>query len=87
MSIEITQTDFDSIVLGIVEHQVRLGIITAAMRRQGDTDAWRREEELMMLQNIVDALRDYDVTDDYLSNQDILDLHELVILIVADCSI
>ena len=87
MSIEITQTDFDSIVLGIAEHQVRLANITAAMRRQGDTDSWRREEELMMLQNIVNALRDYDVTDDYLSNQDILDLHELVILIVADCSI
>ncbi len=87
MSIEITQADFDSIVIGIAEHQVRLADITVAMRRQGDADAWRREEELMMLQNIINALRDYDVTDDYLSTQDIFNLHELATLIVENCPV
>ena len=87
MARTILQADFDNIVLGISEHQVRLGVITVAMHRQGDPDAWRREEELMMLQNIIDALKNYDVTDDYLTDENIWYLHELATIVVEDCPI
>ena len=87
MSLTILQTDFDNIVLGIAGHQVRLGVATAALRRQGDPDAWRREEELMMLQNIIDTLRDYDVDADFLSDENIWYLHELATIVVENCPI
>jgi len=87
MALVIAQTDFDNIVLGIANHQVRLGVITVAMHRQGDPDAWRREEELMMLQNIIDALRDYDVDADFLTDENIWYLHELATIVVENCPI
>jgi len=87
MSITIVQTDFDNIVLGIADHQIRLAVVTAALRRQGDPDAWRREEELIMLQNIIDALRDYDVDADFLSDENIWYLQELATIIVENCPI
>ena len=87
MAFTITQTDFDNMVLGIAYHQVRIGIVTVALRGQGDPDAWRREEELMMLQNIIDALRDYDVTDDYLTYENIQYLNGLSKIIVSSCPI
>ena len=87
MSLTIAQTDFDNIVLGIADHQVRLGIVAAALRRQGDPDAWRREEELMILQNIIDSLRDYDVDADFLTDENIWYLHELATIVVENCPI
>lgn len=87
MSLALTQVQYDDIVLGIAAYQVDLGTIAIKMRRQGDPDAWRREEESMMLMNILDALKHYDVDADFLSSDDIWYLHELATIIVENCPI
>ena len=87
MPLSYSQTDYDNIVLGIADHQVRLAGIAANMRRQGDPDAWRREEEGMLLMNILDALKHYDVDADFLTDENIWYLHELATIIVENCPI
>lgn len=87
MSLALTQVQYDDIVLGIAAHQVDLATIAIQMRRQGDPDAWRREEEAMMLMNILDALKHYDVDADFLSSDDIWYNHELATIIVENCPI
>ena len=85
MALTMTQTEFDDMVLGIAGNQISLGIVTTAMHRQGDPDAWRREEELIMLTIIIDALKDYDVDADFLTNDNILHLRELATIIIENC--
>jgi len=40
-----------------------------------------------MLQNIIDALRDYDVDADFLTDENIWYLHELATIVVENCPI
>lgn len=87
MGLALNQTQYDDIVLGIADHQVRMATIAADMRRQGDPDAWRREEEAMMLMNILDALKHYDVDGDIFTDADIWYQHELATIIVENCPI
>lgn len=85
MPLSLSQTEFDNIVIGIAEHEVRMTNVTVAMKRQGDPDVWRQENELMMLQNILHALKHYDVDADFLSSDDIAYLHEMATQIVQNC--
>jgi hypothetical protein len=78
----ITQESHDSAVLSIADNQVRLANVCSQLRRQGDPDAWKREEEGMMLLNILDSLRDYDITFDYLSHDEIEYMYELAIILI-----
>jgi len=80
-----TQTEYDNIVLGIADHEVRITDVLVAMKRQDDPDSWRLENELMMLQNVLHALKHYDVDADFLSDDDIYYLHELATLVVQNC--
>lgn len=87
MALSLSQTRYDDIVLGIATYQVDLGSIACRMRRQGDPDAWRQEEEYMMLMNILDALKHYDVDAEFLTDADVSYLHELATIIVENCPI
>lgn len=87
MSLALTQVQYDDIVLGIADYQTDLAQTAVRMRRQGDPDAWRREEESMMLMNILDALKHYDVDAEFLSSDDIWYLHELATILVENCPI
>ena len=80
-----TQTQFDDTVLGIAEHEVRIGYIACQMRRQNDPDHNRIEEELMMLQNVLTGLRNYDITSDILTDAEIDYYFELSTQIVQNC--
>ncbi len=72
-----TQNDFDTIVIAIADkHVLRMGVV-ADLRRQGDPQAQRLEQEQMMLQNVLSAMQDYDVTSDILTDSDIEYLQEL----------
>lgn len=85
-ALEITQEKFDSIVIGIAQHQVNLASIAASMRMQDDPDAWRREEENIMLMNILDALKNYDLESGIITDKEIYYNYELVTLISESCS-
>ena len=72
-----TQDEFDDIVTAIADRHVTIMGITANLRIQGDPQARRMEEEQMLMQNVLSALQDYDVTSDLLSESDIHYLQEL----------
>jgi hypothetical protein len=83
----ITQTEYDQIVIGIANYQTDLASIMVDMKKQGDPDTWRREEEGMMLLNIFESLRDYDIESEILTDEEINILYELATNIVETCPI
>ena len=85
MPLSLSQTEYDNIVLGIADHEVRMTDVLVAMKRQGDPDCWRRENELMMLQNILHALKHYDVDAEILTDEEIWYMHEMATQIVQYC--
>lgn len=72
-----TQIEYDDKVLALASKHITLMGISADLRNQGDSEAQRLEEEQMFLQNIISALKDYDVTSDLLTSADIEYLFEL----------
>lgn len=80
-----TQETYDDIVIGIAEREVEMAVKIAALKRQGDPNVWERENELMMLQNILHALKHYDVDADFLTSEDIYYLHELATQVAQYC--
>lgn len=81
---EITQEELNDIVLSIADHQVRLANLMSILRRQGDPDAWRREKENMMLFNILDSLKNYDLTYDIFTDTEIKYLLELATILTEN---
>lgn len=81
------QTDFDSIVSAMAEYGVRLADKVAALKRQNDPDAFRREEELMLLSNCIFVLDQYDITTDWLTPAEILNANELATTVIQNCTI
>jgi hypothetical protein len=79
------QVEFDNAVLAFTQRGVDLMYITAKMKRQGDPDVRRLEQEYMFLQNVVSALRDYDITSDLLSTANIDYLFELATNVLQRC--
>ena len=80
-----TQDEFDNTVLGIADNEVRMTYVTCQLRRQNDPDCNRREEELMMLQNVLNGLRNYDITSGILTDDQINYYYELATSIVQNC--
>ena len=80
-----TQTEFDDIVIGIAGHEVRMANVTAYMKKQGDPDYLRREEEIMMLQNVLCSLKHYDIESEIITDDEIKQMYELATQIVQNC--
>lgn len=76
-----TQTELDNIILTIADKGVNRGIVTAALRRQGDPKAREMEESQIMLSNVLSSLKNYDVDSTLLSSADIDYLIELATII------
>jgi len=85
MLLIMTQDAFDEAVLGIAAHEVRIGYACCQLRRQNDPDANRVEDELMMLQNVLYGVRNYDITSEILTDEEIAYYFELSTLIVQNC--
>jgi hypothetical protein len=81
----VTQTELDDIVLCIATKGVDYAETTCDFRRQSDPDARRREEEYMMLRNIIFALHNYDLDSGILEDNEIQFLFELATLILEKC--
>lgn len=80
-----TQTQFDGIVMSIVSYGSKMSEKVVALRRQSDPAAYKREEELMMLQNLITALAFYDLSSGILDDVTIRYYHELATDIVQHC--
>lgn len=79
------QSEFDDKVLAVAQKGVVMAAHIADLRRQGDPDARRLEEEYIMLQNCLTSLKDYDITSDLLSDDDIKYVFELSTSILQTC--
>ncbi len=82
-----TQEEYDRLIQSIATYEVRMADKVAALRSQRDPDAFRREEELMLLQNVLFTLNHYDITSGILTEQEIDKCHELATIVVQNCTI
>ena len=81
----INQDYIDNLVQMIAAFTTDFGIKVLDLVVQQDPDAWRMEQTLMALQNIMWSLRDYDIDVDVFTEQEILYLEELAIQLIQDC--
>lgn len=77
MASVITQTEFDNTLEVFFLNKVKFAEKVATLKRQDDPAAFNKEEYLMMFDNIMYALRDYDVTSELLEDDEIEYLFEL----------
>ena len=66
-----TQDDLDTQVDFLCANEVKLASIAATMHRQGDPQAFFREDDLILLQNCLVTLKFYDVTSLLLTDAEI----------------
>jgi hypothetical protein len=71
------QTTFDDMVDTLIGHEIRITKHAADMHKQDDPIAPEREDEVMMMQNIIYSLRDYDVTSELLTDDEIRTNYEM----------
>jgi hypothetical protein len=83
----LTQDEFDDVVLGIADYQTNLAEKAIIMHAQGDSDTVRLENESMMLMNLLDALKHYDVDAEIFTDDEIEYMLELATNIVENCPI
>jgi len=81
----VNQAYIDNLVQMIATFTTDFGIKVLDLVVQQDPDAWRMEQTLMALQNIMWSLRDYDIDVDAFTEQEILYLEELTIQMIQDC--
>ncbi len=81
----IDQDYIDNLVQMIAAFTTDFGIQILDLVVQQDPDAWRSEQMLMALQNIMWSLRDYDIDVDIFTEQEIMYLEELAIQLIQDC--
>ena len=72
-----TQAEFDNKVMAIAEKEINLMATIVDLRRQGDPLSTSLEERQMMLNNVLCALKDYDITSGIISDSEIEYLFEL----------
>jgi len=81
----VNQDYIDNLVQMIATFTTDFGIKVLNLVVQQDPDAWRMEQTLMALQNIMWSLRDYDIDVDAFTEQEIMYLEELTIQMIQDC--
>lgn len=72
-----TQVQFDAMFETMKGNGIRLGKAAADLHRRGDPAAAAREDEVMMLQNLIYTFRDYDVTSELLTDDEIRTAYEM----------
>lgn len=72
-----TQSELDEKILAIAEKEISLAAVIADLRRQDDPASLRLEEQGMTLNNVLSALKNYDITSGILTDTEIDYLFEL----------
>ena len=75
-----TQNEFDSLVIVFAQKEITYATKVVDLRRQGDPLSQYAEERQIFLNNVLMALRDYDVTSDVMEQSEIDYLFELATL-------
>jgi hypothetical protein len=81
----VNQDYIDNLVSIIATFTTDYGLQVLHLVVQQDPDAWRSEQTLMALQNIMWALRDYDIDVDLFTEQEIMYMEELALQMIQDC--
>ena len=81
----ITQEHVDNLVLGIAAFTVDFAERCLDLFVQGDPDAWNQEQKLIAVQSVLWSLRDYDITTEILTEDEVMYLEELATSIIQDC--
>lgn len=81
----VSQDYIDNLVNAIADFTTDFGVKVLDLVTQQDPDAWRMEQQLMALQNIMWSLRDYDIDVDVFTEQEIMYLEELAMQMIQDC--
>lgn len=79
--VEYTQDRIDNIVIGITDVMVTLTDICMSLKAASDPGAYKMEEDLIALSVFCDSIRDYDVTSDILTQDEINTIIEFCVLI------
>ena len=77
-----TQAEYDNKVNSIAEHEVRLAYKASILRKQSDPAMFRREEELVFLQNVLYAISYYDISQGLFTDDEIRDLFALAMQVI-----
>lgn len=72
-----TQTEFNNNVIALASKETELMHSIAIIRSHDDPDSKRQEERYMFFRNILEALENYDITSEILSDNNISLLFEL----------
>lgn len=72
-----TQAELDASIEILFLNKIRFANKVATLRKQDDPAAFNKEEYLMMFDNVMYSLRDYDVTSELLTDEEIEYLYEL----------
>jgi hypothetical protein len=72
-----TQLEFDDSLDILFLNEIKFADVVAKLRKRMDPDAFKKEEHLMMFDNVMYALRYYDVTSAGLTDEQIQSLFEL----------
>lgn len=81
----LTQEKLDDLVLAIAAEETRIAYNCCRLARQNDPDHERISDELVMLQNVLYGLRNYDITSEILTDTEIAYYLELSTLISQSC--
>lgn len=80
-----TQEAFDKAFIGLASRQIDFMDVTAQLKKQDDPAVYKREEENLLIQNIIDALKHYDVESGVLTDEEIYYYFELGTLAIENC--
>jgi hypothetical protein len=80
-----TQAQYDAIVQSMITYEVDIAIRCVKLREQNDPTVFDWEERLMMLQNCLFSLRDYDITWGWLTQAEIDYMFEIITTLLQTC--
>jgi len=81
------QTTFDEIVGAMILYSSKIADKVLMLKRQRDPDAFRREEELMLLSNCIYVLSYYDITSELITTAEIEHTYELATIVIQNCGL
>ena len=82
----INQDYIDSLVQKMAALTVDLGIKVLDLRVQQDPDWWRQGQALMAIQALNWSIRDYDITADIFTEQELMYIEELMMQLIQRCT-
>ena len=81
----INQDYVDNLVQKTASLTVDLAVKVVSLRVQQDPDWWRMGQALMAIQSLTWSIRDYDITADIFTEQELMYIEELIMQLIQSC--